>query len=108
MKSTADWLALFESGGLPAGPVSTITEMHQDPQTQAREMVVSVDHPVAGQVNSIGLPIKFSETPGGVACAAPLLGQHTAEILGEIGYTPDEIERIKADGAAIFAKEIPA
>ncbi len=85
MRPSADWLALLEAGGFPAGPVLSISEMHADPQTIAREMVPFTAHPVAGQVQTIGLPVKFSETPGGVRRPAPTLGQHTSEVLAEIG-----------------------
>lgn len=91
-KNTSDWLELFEGGGLPAGPVLSITQMHQDPQTIARDMVPSVNHPVAGKVQTIGLPVKFSETPGGVKSPAPLLGQHTSEVLAELGYSETQID----------------
>ncbi len=100
-KTTAEWLALFEKGGLPAGPVLSITEMHQDPQTLARDMVPELDHPVAGRIRTIGLPVKFSETPGGIRRPAPLLGQHTREVLAEIGYGRDEIDAMLQSGAAM-------
>ena len=103
-RTAADWLAIFEEGGLPAGPVLSITDMHQDPQTQARDMVVEVDHPVAGPVKSIGLPIKFSETPGKVTKAAPLLGQHTEEVLRELGLSDEAIGDMEKNGSALFAK----
>ena len=98
--STAQLLDLFEQGGLPAGPVLSITQMHQDPQTIARDMIPSTSHPVAGDVKTIGLPVKFSETPGGVRRAAPLLGQHTVEVLNEVGYSEQEIEAMITSGAA--------
>ena len=100
-RSTADWLALFDDGGLPAGPVLAIDEMHADPQTIARDMVPLVEHPVAGEVKTIGLPVKFSETPGGVHRAAPLLGQHTTEVLLEAGYDENQIAALINKGAAI-------
>ena len=98
-KSTADWLCLLEEGGFPAGPVLSITEMHADPQAIARDMIVATDHPVAGKVDTIGLPVKFSGTKGGVRRAAPMLGEHGREVLAELGYAPDEIERLIATGA---------
>jgi len=85
-RPSAEWLALLDRGGLPAGPVATVAEMHADPQTRARDMVVETDHPVAGRTQAIGLPVKFSATPGGVRRPAPTLGQHTAEVLAEIGW----------------------
>ncbi|MGF1445991.1 MAG: CaiB/BaiF CoA transferase family protein [Pikeienuella sp.] len=102
-RSTADWLALLADGGMPAGPVNAIDEMHADPQTRAREMVVAVDHPVAGQVETLGLPVKFSDSPGAVAGPAPVLGQHTRQVLAELGYTSAQIETLVAEGAAIAA-----
>ena len=83
-RSTAEWLSVMEEGGLPAGPVLDVAEMHADPQTRAREMVVTLDHPSAGPVETIGLPVKFSATPGRVSRPAPRLGEHTAEILAEL------------------------
>ena len=93
------WLARLEEAGVPAGPVLEITEMHEDPQTLAREMVVTTEHPVAGRVKAIGLPIKFSQTPGRVSRTAPLLGQHSREVLEEAGYSEAEIERLISEGS---------
>jgi crotonobetainyl-CoA:carnitine CoA-transferase CaiB-like acyl-CoA transferase len=73
-KTTDQWLAILDAGGLPAGPVLSITEMHRDPQALAREMIVETDHPVAGPVKAIGLPVKFHGTPGGSVRPAPRLG----------------------------------
>ncbi|GHD52060.1 CoA transferase [Thalassobaculum fulvum] len=92
----ANWLAKFEAEGIPAGPIFDILEMHRDPQTLAREMVPTVEHPKAGPVQTIGLPIKFWSTPGKVATPAPLFGQHTAEVLAELGYGESEIEAMGA------------
>jgi len=90
-RTTADWLARLEQAGVPAGPVLSITEMHAHPQAIARDMVPTVEHPRAGAVQTIGLPVKFSGTPGGVARPAPLHGEHTREILAEAGFTAGEI-----------------
>ncbi len=104
-RSTDEWLAKFEQAGLPAGPVLDIAEMHRDPQTLAREMVTEAVHARLGPVKTIGLPVKFSGTPGGVATGAPLYGQHTGEVLSEYGYGSDEIEALAACGAIVVAKE---
>ena len=104
-RSTDEWLAKFEQAGLPAGPVLDIAEMHRDPQTLAREMVTEAVHARLGPVKTIGLPVKFSGTPGGVATGAPLYGQHTSGVLAEYGYGSDEIEALAACGAIVVAKE---
>jgi crotonobetainyl-CoA:carnitine CoA-transferase CaiB-like acyl-CoA transferase len=86
----------------------SIEEMHHHPQTIARAMVPTVQHPVAGEVQTIGLPVKFSHTPGKVAKAAPLFGQHTREVLDELGYGPAEIDHLISVGAAKAAKAFAA
>ena len=88
-RGTEEWLAVMEAGGVPAGPVLDVAQMHADPQTRARDMVVPVDHPRAGRMETIGLPVKFSATPGGVRRPAPLLGEHTEGVLAERGAAPD-------------------
>ncbi len=90
-RGTEDWLARMEAAGLPAGPVLDVAQMHADPQALARDMIVETDHPRAGKVKAIGLPVKFGRTPGAVVRPAPMLGQHGAEILREYGYTESEI-----------------
>jgi len=102
-RTTDEWLRALDEAGVPAGPVLSITEMHADPQTRARDMVVATEHPVAGEVETIGLPVKFSETPGGVRRHAPTLGMHTREVLAELGYPPEEIQRLVSEGAALAA-----
>ena len=101
-RPSADWIREFEAAGVPAGPVNKIGDMLADPQVQAREMVVEVDHPRAGRVKALGSPIKFSDTPGAIRRPAPLLGEHTLEVLGALGYSGAEIERLKGEGAVFF------
>ena len=107
-QTSAEWLAQFEAAGVPAGPVLSIREMLHHPQTLARSMVPTVQHPVAGEVQTIGLPVKFSETPGKVARPSPLFGQHTREVLAELGYGPAEIDDFIAIGAAKAATGVVA
>ena len=98
-RTTADWLADLDAAGIPAGPINDIAAMAADPQTLAREMVVELDHPKAGRTRALGLPIKFSETPGKVVSAAPMLGQHTREVLLSVGYTDADVDALAAEGA---------
>lgn len=98
-RSTADWLKDLDAAGIPAGPINDIAAMAADPQTLAREMVVELDHPKAGRTHALGLPIKFSETPGKVVTPAPTLGQHTREVLRDAGYADAEIDALAASGA---------
>ena len=103
-RATDDWLQRLEAAGVPAGPVLDIDEMHHDPQTLARHMVTEVEHTTLGPVKTLGLPVKFSQTPGKVATAAPLFGEHTREVLAEFGYSEDEIKALVAEGAVAALK----
>ena len=96
--TTKHWLECLTAVGVPAGPILDICEMHRDPQALARDMVTEVDHPVAGQVKTLGAPVKFHGTPGGVKRAAPLLGEHSREVLAEAGYGRDEVDQLIASG----------
>ena len=97
-RPTAEWLRLLEEGGVPAGPVASIGEMLEFPQTLARDMVVEVEHSKLGLVRTIGFPVKFSDTPVSVERGAPLLGEHTREVLTGLGYAGEEIEELMGRG----------
>ena len=86
LRTTREWLDGLDAAGVPAGPIQSIAEMTADPQTLAREMVVELDHPVAGRTKALGVPVKFARTPGNVRRPAPTFGQHTREVLGEHGF----------------------
>lgn len=98
-RPSAEWIAAFQEARIPVGPIMNVAEILDDPHVHAREMVVEVDHPVIGRMKTLGIPIKLSETPGAVTRAAPTLGQHSAEILGELGYTEAEITDLLASQA---------
>jgi crotonobetainyl-CoA:carnitine CoA-transferase CaiB-like acyl-CoA transferase len=100
-RTSADWLSQFEQAGLPAGPIYNIKEVLENEQTRARNMLTEVPHQTLGKTRTLGAPVKFSRTPGEVRQGAPVLGQHTREILAEIGFSLDEIERMEAEGIVI-------
>ena len=102
-RNSADWILHFEAAGVPVGPINKISQMLADPQVAARQMVVEVKHPKAGRVKALGLPVKFSETPGSVRSAAPLLGQHTRAVLLSLGYSDAEIKALEKGGAVLCA-----
>jgi len=98
-----EWLAALETEGVPCGPINSIADMAADPQTAARDMVVELEHPRAGRTRALGLPIKLSRTPGKVSRPAPVLGEHTREVLAEFGFSAAEIDGLVASGAAVAA-----
>lgn len=83
-KTIEEWLSALEAAGLPCAPINTVDRVVNDPHIQAREMIIEVEHPVAGKLKMPGVPVKMSRTPGAVERPAPLLGQHQAEILREL------------------------
>lgn len=83
-KTIAEWITILEAVGVPCAPINTIDKIVNDPQIKAREMIVEVEHPVAGKLKMPNVPFKMSKTPGGVTAPAPLLGQHTNELLNEM------------------------
>jgi formyl-CoA transferase len=89
-ETRAHWLDRLGAESVPSGPINSYAEALADPHALARRMVVDLVHPGAGPIKALGIPVKLSETPGAVDHAAPLLGQHTAEILTELGYTDAE------------------
>jgi crotonobetainyl-CoA:carnitine CoA-transferase CaiB-like acyl-CoA transferase len=97
-RTRAEWLAAFDAAGVPAGPVQTIGEALTHPQTLARGMVVDLQHPEAGPTKALGCPLHFSATPTRVGRPAPMLGEHTREVLREHGYEEREIDRLVAEG----------
>ena len=94
----AHWLALCEEHGVPCGPINTYADVFADEQIAARNMVVQTDHPTLGRLRTLGTPLKMSRTPPRPGRAAPLLGQHTDEVLREAGYTPGELTAFRAAG----------
>ncbi len=95
--TTDHWVKVLVDAGIPAAPVNTVGRMIDDAQVIARQMIVEQAHPKAGPVHVVGVPVKLSDTPGGVHTPAPLLGEHNEEILKGLGYG-SEIEDLKKNG----------
>ncbi|MEE9202495.1 MAG: CoA transferase, partial [Dehalococcoidia bacterium] len=83
------------------GKVYSLDEVFQDPQVRHREMYLEVEHPQVGKVPMVGIPIKLSDTPGRVKSLGPYLGEHTDQILGEIGYDAQAVAGFKQNGVVV-------
>jgi formyl-CoA transferase len=92
------WLRLLEHNDILCAPVNRYTDVFADPQVRHNNVVVEFDHPRAGKVRTVGMPIKFSETPAKIRLPPPMLGQHTQEILDMLGYTDAQIDQLRAHG----------
>jgi len=100
-KNSSEWLEVLEKSGVPAGPILNVSEVWNDPQVEARNMKVTLDHPTAGKITNIGLAAKLYSTPGRITKPAPLLGEHTREILVDAGYSKKNIKELIDSGAAV-------
>lgn len=98
-KTMAEWVPLLEEIGVPVGPIYDLGQVYDDPQAQAREMAVEIDHPKAGRIKLTGIPVKMSDTPGQIKTPPPLLGEHTEQVLANLGYTPEQIQQLRESGA---------
>ncbi len=90
------WIERLNKAGVPTGKVLTITEVFTDPQIEAQEMAIDVEHPGHGTVRMVGFPVKLSDTPARVRLPAPDLGAHTAEVLAEIGLSVSDVEQLRS------------
>ena len=93
------WLELFDANEIPCGPINDYAQVFADPQITSREMVVDVDHPALGRIKALGSPIKLSATPTDARRRAPLLGEHTREVLAAYGFSDDEVVSLARAGA---------
>lgn len=104
-RGKSEWLAAFDAAGVPAGPVHDIGEALTHPQTLARGMVVDLVHPEAGPTRALGSPVHFSVTPTRIDRPAPLLGEHTRDVLRECGYTDAEVDAYAAEHVVEIAPD---
>ncbi len=98
-KTRDEWFDLLSKKDIPIAKVYTLDEVFSDPQVLHRQMLVEVEHPRWGKIKQAGIPIKLSETPGKIRSLSPLFGEHTKELLLELGYSPEEIKGLYQAGA---------
>jgi crotonobetainyl-CoA:carnitine CoA-transferase CaiB-like acyl-CoA transferase len=94
-RTRAEWIGLLTTAGVPCGAVRDVPEALADPQVEARDMIAAVEHVAAGMVKVLGVPLKLSDTPGSVRAAPPALGQHTEQVLAELGMTGNDIAALR-------------
>jgi crotonobetainyl-CoA:carnitine CoA-transferase CaiB-like acyl-CoA transferase len=92
----AYWVEKLQAVSVPCGPINDLADVFADPQIISRDMVQEIPHPTLGTVKQLGLPLKFSRTPGSLDRHPPLLGEHNEEVLKEIGFSAAEIEELKS------------
>jgi crotonobetainyl-CoA:carnitine CoA-transferase CaiB-like acyl-CoA transferase len=98
-RNAAEWIELLEQAGVPAGPIYSIPEMLQDAHVRARGFVIEQAHPTVGTLRTLASPLHLNETPASYRLPPPLLGQHTDEILAELGFSADDIRNLRDTGA---------
>lgn len=98
-RTSAQWIELLDAAGVPVGPIQTVDEVMTDPQVLARGMVGEVEHPTAGTLRTVNCPVRLTATPPQVRTAPPTLGQHTDEVLAELGLDRARIGELRARGA---------
>jgi len=98
-RTASEWVDALLEVGVPAGPVNSIAEVFEDPQVLARNMRIDVPHPKLGNVTMSGISYKHGDTPGTVRRHPPMLGEHTNEVLGELGIADEEIAALRREGA---------
>ena len=100
LRPASDWLSALRDAGLPCGPINDVEAVFDHPQVQPRDLILEVEHPIAGSIHLTGFPYKLTQTPAELRHPPPLLGEHTEEVLTHVlGYSNEEIERMHERGA---------
>ena len=100
-ETTDYWLELLEEAGVVAGPIYNMEQVYNDPQVLARKMLVDLEDPELGAIHNIGIPVKLSATPGQIRTRAPMLGEHSAEVLLERGFSRSEVDELVSAGVLV-------
>jgi len=99
--TTSHWLEMLQKAGVVAGPIYNMEQVYKDPQVLARKMLVDLEDPALGTIHNIGIPVKLSATPGHIRTRAPMLGEHSAEVLLERGFSQAEVGELVGDGVVV-------
>jgi formyl-CoA transferase/CoA:oxalate CoA-transferase len=97
-RTAEEWIGLLWEAGIPAGPINSVEYLQKDPHLMARGAFAKVSNPVLGEVSIVAAMPKLSSTPGGVHRPPPMLGQHTSELLAELGLSAEEIVKLRSEG----------
>lgn len=97
-KTSKEWEEIFKRAGVANGPIPYIDEVFQDPQVLHQEMLLEMNHPTIGRIKTIGFPTKLGRTPATLLLSSPLFGEHTEEVLNELGFRLNEIATMRKDG----------
>jgi formyl-CoA transferase len=99
--TTSNWLKMLEEAGVVAGPIYNMDQVYKDPQVLARKMLVDLEDPDLGTIHNIGIPVKLSSTPGQIRTRAPMLGEHSAEVLLEYGFNQSEVDQLVSTNVVV-------
>ena len=99
-KKAVDWIALFESEGIPCSVINSVGDALRSPQTKANVMIEKIEHPTAGLISMLGIPYQFSDTPAGISAPPPLLGADTDAVLSQLAnISAEELAKLRKGGA---------